>query len=158
MFLQLQQLLKDVDLTHASAVISYEVAQNFIANGVPTGDKLNQIIQLSAPTIFFVRDRLKSMEDCANVDLGELFTCLSNLHEELPREFKKRFPLHDNVDFTIFHGSIVCEEDLIIFQARVVDTCRTHNRCALSFWFNGQAITGCFEVKVFPYFCLPAKK
>ena len=134
------------------------MAQNFIANGVPTGDELNQIIKLSAPTIFFVRDRLNSMEDCANVDLGELFTCLSNLHEELPREFKKRFPLHDNVDFTVFHGSIVSEEDMIIFQARVVDRCRTHYRCALSFWFNGQAITGCFEVKVFPYFCLSAKK
>ena len=155
MFSQFKQLLKNKDLTHASAVISYEVAQNFIANGAPTDAVLNRIIELSAPTIVFVRDRLNPMEDCANVDLGELFTCLLNLHEELPKDFKKRFPLHDRADFTIFHGSIESDEDLKIFQTRIEDRCKTHERCALSFWFNGQAITGCFEVEVFfIFFCL----
>jgi hypothetical protein len=142
-FLQYKKQLHSVDLSNASAVIiSYDVAQNFIVNGVPTAAELNRIIELSAPKIFFVRDQLRQKEYCANIDLGELFTCLSSLRDEQPKLFRERFPQHDaepGAFFTVFHGSIVYENDLEKFQGRIEDRCKTHNRYALSFWFKGQA-------------------
>ncbi len=148
-FLQFKKQLKFVDLTNGSAVISYDVAQHFIANGVPTTSELDRIIELSASKIFFIRELLKPKEECANVDLGELLTCLSSLRDEQPKTFKARFPLHDAglfANFTTIHGSIVVENDFENFQARIEDRCKTNKRCALSFWFKGQAITGCFEM------------
>ncbi len=133
------------------------MAQNFIADGVPTAAELNRIIELSASKISFVRDLLKPKDDYANVDLGEQLTCLSSLRDEQPKLFCSRFPLHDSASFTTFHGSIVCEKDLETFKARVVDRCKTHKRCALSFRFKGQAITGCFEVEVFFIFVCKLK-
>jgi hypothetical protein len=145
----------NVDLTNASAVISYDVAQHYLSQGIPTISQLNSIIEKAAPKMRFIRELLTMNPDkYENVDMDELLCLLVSLFEEKPVTFRKWFPIRDAQHLGLnstFHGDITEELDFKNLQDFIEGRTKSHTRTGLSFWFKGQAITGCFDVEVRMY-------
>ena len=89
-----------------------------------------------------------------NVDMDELLCLLVSLFEEKPVTFRKWFPIRDAQHLGLnstFHGDITEELDFKNLQDFIEGRTKSHTRTGLSFWFKGQAITGCFDVEVRMY-------
>ena len=108
----------------------------------------------------FIRELLRmEPDDYENVDLNELLFHLANLLQDDHSLFRKWFPIHDDSLLrkfnSAFHGDISQESDFVKLQNDVESRTKAQPRTGLSFWFKGQAITGCFdaEVKVYVFIC-----
>ena len=144
-----------VDLTNASTIISYDVAQHYLSQGIPTIKQLSSIIEKAAPKMRFIREQLFMNPDkYENVDMDELLCLLVNLFQDNPDAFRKWFPIHDVQHLGLnsaFHGDIMEEPDFAKLQDFIEGRTKSHPRTGMSFWFKGQAITGCFDVEVRMY-------
>ncbi len=148
--------LKNVDLTNAGSMITYEVAQSFLRDGTPSTKELNRIIERSAIKMRFMRDRFRfHADDYTNLELHEMLLHIQKLYNTQGSDGLKTakliFPERKSTASLIFasyYGSVFKNDDYAAFQVRVESRLNSHGKAAVSLSYNLLTITGCFDVVV----------
>ncbi len=141
--------LKDVDLTNAGAVISYVVAQQFLNDGSPGTKELNSAFKRSASIMRKVRILCNRNPDAYElVEMDALVDALKTIGvSALIEKYKLKVGCY-RMTYAIYAGRAAVVEDFEAFQQNVGAVLSVFPRCALSLWFRGHVVTGCFDKRV----------
>ncbi len=141
--------LKDVDLTNAGTVISYVVAQQFLNDGSPGTKELNSAFKRSARIMRKVRILCKRNPDAYEpVEMDAVVDALTTIGDSaLIDKYQLKNGCY-RMTYTTYVGRAAVDKDFEAFQQNVGAVLSEFPRCALSLWFRGHVVTGCFDKRV----------
>jgi hypothetical protein len=145
---------KETNLTNACSMISFMIAQWFLAaTGKPTSTQLCMIIRTSAPKMRVLREKLGYDADkLGEVDLHDLRRVIQiwylsdqdSFDSTFPKMIRDKFMQIRTVDETVVRSIPSLPEIKKAIEGVIV----RNPRCAVSITFNAHNITGCFDIVV----------